>query len=390
MNFSLTAEQEKFRQQVSDFLNEELNDELRRQHALDKGLGPEARAFALKLGATGWLGLGWPKEYGGSGGSVIDEYILVTEFARHEAHIPNEIARFMGGPTILHHGSEELKKEFLPRIARGEIEFGLGYTEPQAGSDLMMMEMRAIEDGDYFIINGQKTLNTESHYADYHWLAAKTDLNAPRHKSMSMFVVDQRSPGITIRPIWTLGGERTNEVFYDDVRVPKSRLVGEKNRGFYYMVNALNYERLTLYQVERFTPLLRRLVQYTKENRRNGRVLADDHVVRQKLAQIAVEIEVGQCIEFQAFAAIVEGREPDFEAGIVKLVASELQQRLGYAAMDIMGFHGRLEEGSKWASLKGEISRLCRSGVLATIGGGTSEIIKNITATRGLGLPRGF
>jgi alkylation response protein AidB-like acyl-CoA dehydrogenase len=388
MNFGLTPEQEKFRQEVSDFLDKELTYELRRQYAMDKGLGSEARAFSLKIGATGWLGLGWPKEYGGSSGSVIDEYILVTEFARHEAHIPNEIARFMGGPTILHNGSEELKKEFLPRIARGEIEFGLGYTEPPAGSDLMMMEMRAVEDGDYFIINGQKTFNTESHYADYHWLAAKTDLNAPRHQSMSIFVVDQRSPGITIRPLWTLGGERTNEVFYDDVRVPKSRLVGEKNKGFYYMVSALNYERLMLFQIEGFMPILRRLVRYTKETCRNGKLIADDPVVRQKLAQMAIEIEVGQCIQFQAFAIIAEGREPDFEAGIVKLVGSELQQRLAYTAMDILGFPARLEEDSKWAPLKGEIARFCRTGVVGTIGGGTSEIIRNLTATRGLQLPR--
>ena len=390
MNFSLSPEEETFRQEVSDFLDKELTDDLRRQYAMDKGLGPEARAFSLKIGAKGWLGLGWPEEYGGSGGSVIDEYILVTEFARHEAHIPNEIARFMGGPAILHHGSEQLKKDFLPRIAKGEIEFGLGYTEPPAGSDLMMMEMRAVEDGDYFIVNGQKTFSTESHYADYHWLAAKTDFNAPRHKSISMFVVDQRSPGITIRPLWTLGGERTNEIFYDDVRVPKSRLLGEKNKGFYYMVSALNYERLMLFQIERFMPILRRLVKYTRETRRNGKLLSDDTVVRRKLAKMAIEIEVGRCIQFQAFTVIAEGREPDFEAGILKLVGSELHQRLAYTAMDILGFPARLEENSKWAPLKGEIARFCRVGVVGTIGGGTSEIIRNLTATRGLGLPRSF
>ncbi len=390
MNFYLasTPEEEKFRQEVSDFLDRELTDEIRQQHAMYKGLGPEGRAFALKLGAKGWLGLGWPKEYGGSGGSIVHEFILVQEFARHEVHIPNEIARLMAGPIILHHGSEEMKKEFLPGIAKGETEFGLGYTEPQAGSDLMAMQMRAVEDGDFFVINGQKMFNTESHYADYHWLAAKTDPTGTRHKSISLFVVDQRAPGITINPIQTMGGERTNEIFYDDVRVPKSRLVGEKNMGFYYMVSALNYERLMISLAQRLTPVLNRLIQYTKETRRNGMLLADDPFVRSKLAQMAIEIEVATCLEYRAFGMLFEGRTPDYEAGIVKLFGSELKQRFAYNAMEILGFYGLLEEESKRSPLKGEIARLCRASVIDTIGGGTSEIIRNVTATRGLKLPR--
>jgi len=389
MNFNLTTtpEEEAFRREVSDFLKAELNEELRRQHALDKGLGPEARAFNRKIGQKGWLGLGWPKEYGGSGGSLIYEVILIQEFARHEAHIPNEIARYMAGPTILHFGSEEMKKDFLPRIVAGEIEFGLGYTEPPAGSDLVAMQMRAVEEGDYFVIDGQKTFNTESHYADYHWLAAKTNPKGPRHESISLFVVDQRAPGIDIRPLETLGGERTNEVYYDNVKVPKSRLVGEKNKGFFYMVNALNYERLALFQMERLFPTLNRLIQYTKETRRNGVLLADDPVVRNKLAQLVVEAEVGKCLEYKALSLLIDGRI-DYEAGVVKLFGSELRQRLCYKAMEILGQFGFLEEGSPWAPLKGEIARLCRASVVDTIGGGTSEIIRNITAMRGLRLPR--
>ncbi len=388
MNFNLTStpEEEKFRQEISDFLDRELTEDLRRQHALDQGLGPQARAFARKIGAKGWIGLGWPQVYGGGGRPLIHEFILVQEFAHHEAYIPNEVAAFMAGPTILKYGSEEMKKEFLPRIARGEIEFGLGYTEPQAGSDLMAMQMRAVEKNDHFVISGQKSFNTESHYADYHWLAAKTDPAAPRHQSMSLFVVDQRAPGITIRPLATLGGEQTNEIFYDEVKVPKSRLVGEKNRGFSYMVNALNHERLMIFQTERLAPILKRLVRYTKENRRNGDLLCRDPLVRNRLAQLAIEIEVAKCLEYRAFALLQEGRSPDYEAGIVKLFGSELRQRLSYQAMEIIGFEARLEEGSKWAPLNGEIAHLCRMSVMDTIGGGTSEIIRNVTAMRGLGL----
>jgi alkylation response protein AidB-like acyl-CoA dehydrogenase len=390
MNFLLTTTPEEvaFRREVNDFLEAELTEELKRQHAMDKGLGPEAREFNRKIGEKGWLGLGWPEEYGGSGGSLTYEVILLQEFARHEAHIPNEIARYMCGPTILRFGSEEMKQEFLPRIAAGEIEFGLGYTEPPAGSDLMAMRMKAVDEGDFFVINGMKTFNTESHYAEYHWLAAKTNPSGPRHQSMSLFVVDQRAPGITIRPLETLGGERTNEVYYDDVKVPKSRLVGEQDQGFLYMVSALNYERMALIQIERFFPILNRLVDYAKETRRNGMLLADDPLVRSRLAQLAVEAEVCKCMEYKALAMLLDGSIPDYEAGIIKLIGTELRQRLGYTGMDLLGQFGLLEEGSEWAPLQGEMVRICRASVVDTIGGGTSEIIRNVTAARGLGLPR--
>jgi len=390
VNFQLvtTKEEEQFREEVSDFLKKELTYELQRQHAMDMGLKKEGREFAKKLGQKKWLGINWPEKYGGAGLPMIYEFILIQELARHEAHIPTEIACFMGGPLILRHGSEAMKEEFVPRIAKGEMEFGLGYSEPQAGSDLMAMQMTAVEDGEYFIINGQKTFNTESHYADYHWLAAKTDSQAPRHKSISLFIVDQRAPGITIRPIETLGGEQSNEVFYDDVMVPKSRVVGEKNKGFLYMVEALNYERLALYQNERLKPVLARLVEYSKTKRRNGKLLAEDSYVRQMLAQMEMEIEVALSLEYRAIAMLLGGDPPDYEAGLVKLFGSELRQRVGYKAMDILGLFGLLEEGSEGEVFRGEVARLCRSGIVDTIGGGTSEIIRNITAMRGLGLGR--
>ena len=389
MNFNLTTtpEEEAFRQDVRDFLEEELTDEIRRQHGLDKGLGPEAREFNRKIGAKGWLGLGWPEEYGGSGGSLKYEVILIQELARHEAYIPNTVARYLAGPTILHFGSEEMKKEFLPRIARGEIEFALGYTEAPAGSDLMAMQIRAVEEGDFFIINGSKSFNTGCHFADYHWLAAKTNPTGPRHQQISLFVVDQRAPGIEVRPLWTMGGERTNEVYYDNVMVPKSRLVGEENQGFSYMIAALNYERLAVIQIEKFFPIINRLVNYAKETRRNGTLLADDPLVRQKLAQLTVEAEMCRCIEYKALALLIDGSIPDYEAGIVKLIGSEFHQRLGYMGMEVLNHFGLLEEDSDWAPLKGEISRICRGSVPVTIGGGTSEIIRNVTAMRALDLP---
>ena len=390
MNFRLTTtkEEECFRQEVSDFLQKELTYELRRQHSMDKGLGQEGREFAKKLGSKKWLGINWPVIYGGSGLPIIYEFILLQELGRHEAHCAMEVACFLCAPVILRHGSKAMKEEFIPRIAAGEIEFGLGYSEPQSGSDLMAMQMTAVEDGEYFVINGQKTFNTESHYADYHWLAAKTDIHAPRHKSISLFIVDQRAPGITIRPIETLGGEQSNEVFYDDVKVHKSRVVGEKNKGFLYMVEGLNYERLTLLQNGRLKPILDRLVKYSKTKRKNGKLLSEDPYVRQMLAQMEIEIEVALSLEYRAIAMLLGGNSPDYEAGLVKLFGSELRQRFAYKAVDLLGYFALLEEGSVREVFKGEISRLCRASVADTIGGGTSEIIRDITAMRGLGLPR--
>ena len=390
MDFDLasTEDERAFRLKLGKFLDQELTPLICRQHSMDLGLGPEARAFALKLGATGWLGRGWPEQYGGSGGSVVDEYILVQEFARREAFVPNIVARFMCGPVMLRHGSEKMKAEFLPRIAKGEIEFSLGYTEPSSGSDLASLRMRAVDDGDSFIVSGQKIFNTQSHFADYHWLAVRTDPEARRHQGISLLVVDQRAPGITIRPIETLGGERTNEVFYDDVRIPKDRLVGTLNRGFYYMAEALGYERLMLFQSIRLVPPLQRLITYTQTTQRTGRPLSDNPDTRRHLAQMAMEIKVAQALEDRAFALLRNGEPLDHESSLLKLFSSAMRQRFADAALDILGPLGRLEDTSESAPLHGEFARLARTTVMDTIGGGTSEILKSLVATRGLGLPR--
>jgi len=377
-----------FRQLVSDFLDGELTEELRRQQALDQGVGAEGRAFSLKLGAKGWLGAGWPTEYGGRGGSIAYEIALVQEFARRQAMVPNVVARFMAGPVILKRGSEELKKEFLPRIARGEIEFALGYTEPHAGSDLSALSMRAVDKGDHYLVSGQKVFQTESHYADYHWLAARTDMSVPAHQGISLLIVDQRAPGIEIHPMETLGGERTNTVFYDEVKVHKRRLVGEPGRGFYYLMEALDYERILMVQSAGLVPVLQRLVRYTAEHARGGRALSEDATVRRRLSGIAVELEAALSLERYAQGLIVDGRPLDYVASIVKLFASELRQKIAYAALDTLGSAGRLDRDSHGAPLDGEIAHMVRSSVVDTIGAGTSEVLRNVIATRGLGLPR--
>lgn len=355
---------------------------------MDKGLREEGRELAKTLGKLGWLGVGWPAEYGGSGGSIEYEVVLAQEFARHQTAVPNVVARMMAGPVILRRGSEELKREFIPQIARGEIEFSLGYTEPQAGSDLSALSMYAEEFDDHFLVNGQKTFQTESHYADYHWLAVRTDRQALSHNGVTLMVVDQRAPGITIHAMDTLGGERTNTVFYDNVRVPKSRVVGECGRGFQYVMEALDFERIMLIQSAALVPVLSELIGHTLVAYRNGKLLAADDSVRRSVAWLAVQIEAAQAQERYAQNLIAAGKPLDYVASIVKLFSSELRQRFSYDSLDILGVSGRLEQESPGALLSGDISRIVRASVVDTIGAGTSEIMRNVIATRGLGLPR--
>ena len=195
-DFGYTKEEDAYKQKVAAFLDKELTEEIARQNWEDLGLGDEGRVFGKKLYEAGLLGWSWPVEFGGKGLSPIYDFILIDELGkRWSAHVPNDVAYTMVGHTILRRGNDAMKKEFIPRIVRGEIEFGLGYTEPEAGSDLANMKMTAIDQGDFYLVNGQKTFNTESHYSDYHWLAVKTDLKASPYKGISLFIVDQRAPG---------------------------------------------------------------------------------------------------------------------------------------------------------------------------------------------------
>ncbi|MCD6570045.1 MAG: acyl-CoA dehydrogenase family protein [Deltaproteobacteria bacterium] len=392
MDFSYTQEEEMFRKRLNEFLDKELTEEIARQNWEDLGVGPEAREFSRKLYENGFLGLPWPKEYGGQELSPTYDFILIDELGkRWGAHVPLDVGYTMTGHTILRRGSEEMKKEFLPKIIRGEIEFGLGYTEPNAGSDLASMMMKAEEKDDYYLINGQKTFNTESHYADYHWLAARTELDPdkPKHRGISLFIVDQRSPGITIRPLITMSGERTNEVFYDDVKVPKDRMVGEKNKGFYYMMEAIDSERNHVFVPARLWPIVNDMISYVKATEYNGKLLSDDPQIQSKLAQMIIDLEVAQVLADNARWLELNELPMTMEPEITKLVVSELEQRMVDDAMQILGLYGQLEEGSKWAPLRGRIEWYYLHSFLPTIGAGTSEVGRNVIAQRGLGLPRG-
>lgn len=374
MDFGYTEEEERYRERLSEFLDRELTEEIARQNWEDKGVGPEAREFSRKLAVNGFLGMSWPKEYGGKGLAPTYDFILLDELGkRWGAHVPLDVGYTMVGPTILRRGSEEMKKEFLPKIIDGEIEFCLGYTEPNAGSDLASMQMRAEDEGDYFLINGQKTFNTECHYSEYHWLAARTDFSPdiPKYKGISLFVVDMDSPGVTVRPLWTMSGERTNEVYYDDVRIPRERLVGEKNRGFYYMMEAIGSERNQVFVPGRLVPVLNDLIQYAKETDFNGRPLSEDPVIRDKLAQAAIELEVAGVLADHSRWLESNELPMTYEPEITKVFTSELEQRLVDTGMHLLGHYSQLTEDSKHAPVRGRISWYFLHSFMTTIGAGT-------------------
>jgi len=287
----------------------------------------------------------------------------------------------------LRFGSEEQKEAFLPRIARGEIELALGYSEPEAGSDLASLEIRAVRDGDYYIMNGQKVFNTRCHYAQYHWLAARTDTTVAKHRGISLFIVDMDSPGITIRPLITLGKFRTNEVFYDDVKVPRERLVGEENKGWQYLGVALAHERTWLaggpiYDFEH-------MLDYVRNTKRNGEAIAADPVVRQDIAQLAIELEVSRLFGLRIACMLNKGTTPTYEAAMAKMFGSEDQYRMMDEWMKLLSFYGQLDMGSKCGVLDGRVSRWYYGKAIQNlITRGTSEIMRNVIALRGLGLPR--
>lgn len=392
MDFRLSEDEEKFGEEVRDFLKTELTPgfigQLEAKPVEERDYSPE---FTRKLAGKGWIGVGWPKEYGGQGRSYMEQFILARELLYHRAPIEaNVLGMNIVGPSLINFGSEEHKKEYLPRILKGEIVFCLGYTEPGAGSDLASMQTRAEEEGDNYVINGQKTLVSIAHHADLCWLGARTDPTAAKkHRGISLFIVDMKTRGITVRPVSTMADMRVNDIFFDQVRVPKSALVGENNRGFYYIATALDHERVFMGAlVAAHRRILDELIAYAKQTCHNGYPLSKEPLVRHKLAELAIEAKVGEMLSYRLVWMLSKGAVPFHEASISKVFTSELEQRLTNIGMEVMGLYGQLKEDSKWAQLNGRMEYMCRFAILGTIGGGTNEIQRTIIALMGLGLPR--
>ena len=392
MDFDFSPEQVAFADDVERFLDTHDDPEifdLTRENMAQIVDTPKRRQFMAEMGERGWLGITWPKEWGGQEGEGVYEYLLNERLAGRGGP---QIGKGVGiiGKTILAHGSERLKKEFLPKILRNEVEFAVGYSEPDAGSDAASMKLKATRDGEGWRLNGQKTWTTSAHFAEWYWVGARTDPQS-KHQGITLFLVPLDHPGITIREIWTMGDERTNDVFFDDVWVSDDYVVGEVNRGFQYISEALDLERFTMFT---FSPIQQRLdllCEYVRTSTVDGEPLRSDAVVRRRIAQLVTQGEVARVLGLRFVAESMKGgAPPTTEASEYKLYATELSKRLANASMDIAGPGSQLRVGTEDAPMKGRAESTYRYTVIDTIGGGTSEVQKNIIARRKLGLPKNF
>jgi alkylation response protein AidB-like acyl-CoA dehydrogenase len=386
VNFKMSVEEEAFQKEVQQFLAEELTDEVRGSIFIDT---PERVEFVSKMAQRGWLGMGFPEEYGGSPKPMpLAQYILNQELEKVSAPIVGKNVGVIAN-TIFHNGSEDMKQEFLPKIFRNEGQWAIVYSEPEAGTDLASLQCKAVLDGDEFVLNGQKRFITSAHFADYFWTAVRTDPDAPKHKGISMLILDKDTPGITITPMYCVGSagaERTNEVFFDDVRVPKDRLVGEMNRGWYYIMEALDYERFTIIS---FVPTIRRferLVEWVKDATVDGKPLKDDPVVRRKIAHMAVLVEVGRMLELRCICAAAN-YVPNIEASMNKAWGGSVWSELTDMALDIMGPYGYLWYGSDDAPMDGEMVDQYLMAGHARVAAAGVDIARGIIARRLLGMP---
>ena len=392
MDFDFSPEQRAFHAEVEAFLD--ANDDpdvfdVTRENMAQIVDTPKRRTFMASLGEKGWLGITWPKEWGGQESDGVYEYLLNEELAGRGGP---QIGKGVGiiGKTILAHGTEKMKQEFLPKILRNDIEFAVGYSEPDAGSDAASMRLKATRDGDGWRLNGQKTWTTSAHFAEWYWVGARTDPES-KHHGITLFLVPLDHPGITINGIWTMGDERTNDVFFDDVFVHDDYVVGDLNHGFQYISEALDLERFTMFTFSPIEQRLDLLCDYVGGATCDGGPLKDDPVIRQRIAQLVTEGEVARVLGLKVVAASMKGgAPPTTEASEYKLFATELSKRLANASMDIAAPGSQLRVHTEEAPMAGRSESTYRYTVIDTIGGGSSEIQKNIIARRALGLPKNF
>jgi len=387
MDFKFSDEEEAFRKEVQQFLTREWT--LPEWDPEDEKSWEAAREFEKKLVARGWLTMAWPKEYGGLAASHMMQLIYRDEMAYAGAPILDGQGIGMVGPCLMVHGTDEQKQRFLPPIAKGEVVWSQGFSEPNAGSDLASLQCRAVRDGDDYIVNGQKTWTTAASRSDWIHVLVRTDPNAPKHRGISYLLVDMKSPGVTTMPIVNMTGRAGfDETYFEDVRVPVANLLGEENRGWYAAMTTLSFERSSIGFASGAKRTLEELTSYCRETKRDGKPLMDDPRVRRKLANLAIEIEVARLISYRVAWMQSQDQVPIYESSLAKTFTTELRQRISNTGMHILGLYGQLDESSKLVPLGGRIKYQYLWTVGETIYAGSNEIQRNIMAQRGLGLPR--
>lgn len=383
VDFKLTPAHEAFREEIRGFLRSELPAE-RRSVREDGWVVGFSRSFSEKLGKRGWLGLTWPREYGGQARSVLERLILTEELLRAGAPVAAHwLSDRQVGPSILRFGTAEQRREILPRITSGAIVFCVGLSEPNAGSDAAAVTTQAVEDGDGFAIRGQKIWTSFAHQADYCYLVARTDASGPKHKGISEFIVPMATPGITVRPLLDMTGEHHfNEVFFEDARVPRTALIGQKDRGWYQIAVQLDYERGGIERVLSNWPLLEDALAALR-----GSAVLQDPVMRDRLAGLRVDLEIARLMVYRIAWLADHGRVPNVEAAVAKSFGTELEQRIAETVAGLFQMSALGLAGTARAALGGRVARAVLYAPAYTIQGGTSNILRNIIAHRGLGLP---
>jgi alkylation response protein AidB-like acyl-CoA dehydrogenase len=393
MDLTYTPEEEAFRRTVRAWLARNVPKRRRDEPPMepdDPRRIAQAKAWQREVYEAGYLAMGWPREYGGQGASVMRQTIVNEEMVL--ARAPMLIGMMgvqMVGPTLIQHGTEEQRRRHLPKILTCEELWCQGYSEPGSGSDLASLRTRAELDGDTFVVNGQKVWTSNAQYADWMFCLVRTDPTAPKHAGISYLLIDMKSPGITVRPLVQMTGDAGfNEVFFEDVRVPRANLVGTMNDGWTVANSTLVHERNMLGSTARTQQILQMLVRLARTQRRNGRPASEDPVVRQRLAALAIRVETMKLEAYRQLTAAVRGRSPGIAAAVNKLVATELNHDLARAALDILGSYGPLDRHDARVRDRGVWPHDFMFTLGLVIGGGTSQIQKNIIAERGLGMPR--
>jgi alkylation response protein AidB-like acyl-CoA dehydrogenase len=393
MDFRDTPEQSRFRAEVRDFMRTQLPAGVEQQDETVMGIGlgedPRDQEWLRRLARRGWVAPAWPKEYGGAGLSVIDQFIFNQEMGRAGAHRPNFLATGIVGPTVIVHGTPEQKTKYLPGILSGEVYWCQGFSEPGSGSDLASLRTTAVRDGDEFVVNGSKIWTTGAHRAQRMLLLARTDTEGPKHRGISCFLLDMKAPGVTVQPLLNVGDVPSfNQVFFENARVPAEDMLGGLNQGWYVATTTLDFERSNIMSTTELQATVEQLRRFVSEPQVEDRLIDVYPAARLELTDRVVECAVAVVLAFRVVSLQARGLVPNYEASMNKLFATELAQRIARTGMRILGSFGQIEEGSKWAALKGRYPRLYKLSVGSTIAGGTSEVQRLIIATRGVGLPR--
>jgi alkylation response protein AidB-like acyl-CoA dehydrogenase len=384
----LTDEQEQLRQELRSYYARLLTPEVEEALSHSQGVGETLRRVVRQMGEDGWLGVGWPKEWGGRGLTPVEQFIWFDESMRAGAPVPMLTINTVG-PTIRQFGTDEQREFFVPRILKGQLHFCIGYTEPGAGTDLASLRTTAIRDGDEYVVNGQKIFTSLAGGADYIWLAARTDPEAKKHKGISMFVVPMDTPGLSLQPMSLLSEHDINQTFFDDMRIPAGCLVGHENEGWGLITNQLNHERVTLCSsgvIERALTDVQRWAQETKLA--DGRRVIDQEWVQVNLARIRSRLEFLRLMNWKVAWTATQGRLDVADASSIKVFGTEFYLEAFRLMMEVIGERSYLKDGSPDSVLRSRLERSYRSMLILTFGGGTNEVQRDLIAMFGLGFPR--